>query len=151
MSKDRSERPMEEIEEGKDIIPQIEDIEKLKRAEEMEEEIAKNEFQNEVMKLKNGSPGKDGVMMNVIRQAGEETMNCTLEIVQRMYRSGVNSQEREIQTGLLAQLHKKGDRKEINNYREVCLLSIVSQILARIMATSLRSWIEDIEYIGDTQ
>ena len=142
---------MEEIEEGKDIIPQIEDIEKLKRAEEMEEEIAKNEFQNEVMKLKNGSTGKDGVMMNVIRQAGEETMNCTLEIVQRMYRSGVNSQEREIQTGLLAQLHKKGDRKEINNYREVCLLSIVSQILARIMATSLRSWIEDIEYIGDTQ
>ena len=36
----------------KDSKPQIEDIEKLKRAEEMEEEISRNEFQNEVMKIK---------------------------------------------------------------------------------------------------
>ena len=144
VSTDRFERTMEEIEEVKDSIPQIKDFEKLKRAEEMEKEISRNEFQNEVMKIKNGAPGEDGVLMNVLKQAGEETMNCTLEIVQRMHRSDADSWEREIKTGLMVPLHKKGDRKEIDNYRGVCLLSMVSRILARIMATRLRSWIEDI-------
>ena len=82
MSSDRFERPMVEIEEVKDSRPQIEDIEKLKRVEEIEEEISRNKFQNEVMKIKNGAPGEDGVLMNVLRQAGVETMHCTLEIVQ---------------------------------------------------------------------
>ena len=78
-------------------------------------------------------------------------MNCTLEIVQRMHRSDADSWEREIKTGLMVPLHKKGHRKEIKNYRRVCLLSMVSRNLARIMATRLRSWIEDIGHIGDTQ
>ena len=101
----------------------------------MEKEISRNEFQNEVMKIKNGAPGEDGVLMNVLRQAGEETMNCTLEIVQRMHISDADSWERERKIGLMVPLHKKGDRKEINNYRGVCLHSMVSRILARIMAT----------------
>ena len=89
--------------------------------------------------------------MNVLRQAGKEKMNCTLEIVQRMHRSDADSWEREIKTRLMVPLHKKGDRKEISNYRGVCLLSMVSRILARIMAKRWRSWIDDIGYIGDTQ
>ena len=46
-----------------------------------------------------------------------------------------------MKTGQLVPLHKKGDRKEISNHRGVCLLSMVSRILAGIMATRLRSWI----------
>ena len=84
VSKDRFERTMEEIEEVKNSIPQIEDIEKLERAAEIEEETSRNEFQNEVTKLKNGAPGEDGVLIKVLRQAGDEIMKCTLEIVQRM-------------------------------------------------------------------
>ena len=48
-------------------------------------------------------------------------------------------------------LHKKGSRSELNNYRGVCLLSMASRILARIMATRVRQWIEDIKYIDDTK
>ena len=95
MSKDRFGTTIEQIEEVKDNIPQIEDIEKLKWAEEMEEEITRNEHQNEAMKLKNGAPGEDGALMKVLRQAGEETMNCALEIVQRIHRSDVGSWERK--------------------------------------------------------
>ena len=40
---------------------------------------------------------------------------------------------------------------ELNNYRGVCLLSMASRILARIMATRVREWIEDIKYIDDKQ
>ena len=96
VSNDRFERTMENIEEVKDIIPQIKDIDKFKKAKEMEEKKPRNEFQNEVMKIKNGTPGADGVLMSVLRQAGEETMNCALEIVQRMRRSHADSWEREI-------------------------------------------------------
>ena len=41
---------------------------------------------------------------------------------------------------------KKGDRKNPNNYRGVCLLPILSRILARILATRLRNW---AKYIGE--
>ena len=35
------------------------------------------------MRIKIGAPGEDGVLINVLRQAREETMNCSLEIVCR--------------------------------------------------------------------
>ena len=44
-----------------------------------------------------------------------------------------------MRTGLLVPLHEKGDRKEIDNFRGVCLLSMVSKILARIIATRFRN------------
>jgi len=48
-------------------------------------------------------------------------------------------------------LHKKGSRSELNNYRGVVLLSVASRILARIMATRVRQWIEDIKYMEGTE
>ena len=39
----------------------------------------------------------------------------------------------------------------LSNYRGVCLLLMASRILARIMATRVRQWIEDIKFMDDTQ
>ena len=119
----------------RDSILEIEDSDKLKRAEEMEEEISRNEFQNEIMKIMSGAPGGDGVLLNMLRKAGEDTMNCTLEITQGMHSSDADSWETEKKIWLLVPLHKKGDRKEINKYRGIWLISMVSRILARIMTS----------------
>ena len=58
---------------------------------------------------------------------------------------------KQLKVGLAIPLHKKGDRKNPNNYRGVCLLPIQSRILARISATRLRNWAEDIGALGENQ
>ena len=54
-------------------------------------------------------------------------------------------------TGLVVPLFKKGQRDDINNYRGVCLLSMASRILARIMASRLRIWAEKIGVMDENQ
>ena len=44
--------------------------------------------------------------------------------------------------GIIIPLHKKGYQTNMNDFGGVCLLSILSRILARILATGLRNWAE---------
>ena len=46
-------------------------------------------------------------------------------------------------------LFKKGDKNNINNYRGVCLLAMGSRITARIAASRLRIWAEDMELLDN--
>ena len=101
----------------------------------MEQEISKNEFDREIKLIHNGAPGEDGIMIKTLRDAGDKTLNCVLEIIQRMHTSDAESWERVVKTGLMMPLHKKGSRSKLKNYRGVCLLSMASRILARILAT----------------
>ena len=71
--------------------------------------------------------------------------------MQRMHTSDAESWERVVKSGLMIPLHKKGSRSELNKFRGVCLVSMASRILARIIANRVRQWIEDIKYTDDTQ
>ena len=53
--------------------------------------------------------------------------------------------------GIVIPLFKKGDKKDLNNYRGVCLLSMLSRILARVLATRLRVWAESLSLIDESQ
>ena len=53
--------------------------------------------------------------------------------------------------GIIISLHKKGDEKDMNNFRGVCLLPIMSRILARILATKLRNWAEATGALDENQ
>ena len=48
-------------------------------------------------------------------------------------------------------LHKKGARDKLDNYRGVCLLPLISQIIARIFASRIRRWTEKIGALGENQ
>ena len=144
-------RTVEEIDELKHNIPKIEDEGHLNSADLMEQEISKTEFDREIKLIHNGAPGENGIMIKTLRDAGDKTLSCVLEIIQRMHTSDAESWKRVVKTGLMIPLHKKGSRSELNNYRGVCLLSMASRILARIMATRVRQWIEDIKYMEDRQ
>ena len=90
-------------------------------------------------------------MIKTLRDAGDKTLRCVLEIIQRMHTSDAESWERVVKTGLMVPLHKNGSRSELNNYRGVCFLSMASRILAKVMVTRVRQWIEDIKHMEDTQ
>ena len=46
---------------------------------------------------------------------------------------------------------KKGDRASLDNYRGICLLSIISRIVARIVATRLGTWSEAAGFMDPEQ
>ena len=53
--------------------------------------------------------------------------------------------------GQIVPLFKKGDRENTGNYRGVCLLPMVSRILARVLAKRLREWTEENGILDDNQ
>ena len=56
-----------------------------------------------------------------------------------------------LRLGVVVPLFKKGDRNNPGNYRGVCLLSMGSRIVARIVACRLREWAEEMGLMDDNQ
>ena len=69
-------------------------------------------------------------MIKTLRDVGNKTLSCVLDIIKRMHTSDAEIWERVAKTGLMIPLHKKGSRNELNNYRGVCLLPMARRILA---------------------
>ena len=57
-----------------------------------------------------------------------------IEIVKMMFEKRANEWDESAKSGIIVPLFKKGDRKNVNNYRGVCLLSMCSRVLARVIA-----------------
>ena len=48
-------------------------------------------------------------------------------------------------------LHKKGDKSELNNYRPISILTAVSKIIEKVLASQLRSFLESYEMFSTCQ
>ena len=81
----------------------------------MEQEISKGEFEREIKLIHNGSQREDGIMIERLRDAGDKTLSCVLDIIKRMHTSDAEIWKRVVKTGLMILLHKKGPRNELNN------------------------------------
>ena len=78
--------------------------------------------------------------------------NRIVEIVQYMFLNDAEKWEDSLKSGVVVPLFKmKGDRNDPGNYRGVCLLSLASRILARILAARLQVWAEDVGILDDNQ
>ena len=56
-----------------------------------------------------------------------------------------------MKTGLVIPLFKKRQRNNLINYRGVCPLTMAPRILARVLATRLRKWAEEMNLMDDNQ
>jgi hypothetical protein len=68
-----------------------------------------------------------------------------------MFETPPHEWEECLKIGQIVPLFKKGARDNLNNYRGICLLPIGSRILARILATRLREWAEEIGILEENQ
>ena len=48
-------------------------------------------------------------------------------------------------------LHKKGARDQANNFRGVCLLSMCSRVLGRVIAKRVWRWAEHLKLLDENQ
>lgn len=102
-----------------------------------------DEVLSNMKKMKCSSGGKDEVRMELIRNASAEVQTEVAKLVTSLWQTPAAEWEPACKTALVILLYKKkGKREDLNNWRGICLLSLVSRILARVVATRLRDWSE---------
>ena len=90
--------------------------------------------------------------MNYLLKGVDNVIDEITRIVAFMFVEPADKWEESLRTGVVAPLYKKkGDKDNPNNFRGVCLLSLGSQILARIIAVRLFLWAEEMELLDDDQ
>ena len=152
VSEVRFENTPEEIEETVNRVKDLRGTDKANQWKDiLESTPGREEILEQMKKMKDSSPGDDGVRLCYLMKAGPEITNKIIEMVQFMFENGADKWEESLKIGIVIPLFKKGDRNNPNNYRGVCLLAMGSRILARILADRLRRWAEMMELLDDEQ
>ena len=74
-----------------------------------------------------------------------------MNVVQTMFVTPAEHWDDNVKVVLIIPLHKKGAKKNPDSYRGVCLLSMISRILARVLTTRFRNWSRKFGALGDNQ
>ena len=111
----------------------------------------REEIERAMNEMKDSAPGEDGVRLRYICNACEEVRVRVIEIVKMMFEKRASEWDESAKSGIIVPLFKKGDRKNVNNYRGVCLLSMCSRVLARVIAKRVACWAECLGLLDDNQ
>jgi hypothetical protein len=68
-----------------------------------------------------------------------------------MFVKRADAWDESLKVGIMIPLYKKDDRNDCNKYRGVCLLSIGSRILARVIAKRVAWWAEYLGFLDEEQ
>ena len=152
VSADRYEEEPRVIEEA---VNGAEDLRNDRRAIEANERLNEMPEREEIVEVMNemreSAPGEDGVRIGYIRKACQEIKDRVIEIVQEMFEVRADRWDERAKVGVMVPLHKKGDRNDRNNYRGVCLLSMSSRVLGRVIAKRMSRWAEHLELLDENQ
>lgn len=116
-------------------------LENLARSERGPPEDA--EIADAIQHLRESAAGDDEVTIGMIKAAGENVKSQIYMLVRKQWVTEPVDWEPSAVRGVASLLWKqKGSRADLDNYRGICLLSIVSRILARVAAQRLPVWSE---------
>ena len=101
--------------------------------------------------VRESAPGKDGVRMVYIRNAYWKWREKVIHLVRRMFTTRADLWDESLKKGQIVPLHKKGNINDANIFRGVCLLSMASRILARVIANRLSIWSEELQVLDENQ
>ena len=101
--------------------------------------------------MSDGAPRKDSVTIRMVQNSND---SVRMEMADKIVRLGEQDPSRwhvTLNESIVVPLFEKGARKTLGNYRGICLLPMASRMIARVMATRLRTWSEKSDLVGDTQ
>ena len=137
------------------VIERVDDLRENERArienDRLNEMPERDEIERAMKEMKDSSPGEDGVRLRYICSACEEVRVRVIGIVRMMFDRRANEWDECAKSGVIVPLFKKGDRNDVNNYRGVCLLSMCSRVLARVIAKRVSVWAECLGLLDDNQ
>jgi hypothetical protein len=110
------------------------------------------EVEDALQDMRESSPGKDECTALMLRLSGELGMRVLTSITCRMWTTKATEWEDQLKTAVGVLLWKqKGDRKKLDNHRMIVLLSIMSRLLAKIVAKRIRRHCEDLHLLPNFQ
>ena len=137
------------------VFDRVEDMKSDDRIREAGDELEKNlereEIEKAIREIKDGAPGIGGMSIKVIIFADGTCKEKIVQLIKDMYERPPTEWEDCITVGLVVPLFKKEERNNINNYRGVCLLTMGSRMLAKVLANRLRDWAEEIGILEENQ
>ena len=151
VSENRYERGRDEIVRTMEEIPERFDQTALEAAIELERVVTWSEFETKLAKIRDGAPGNDGVRMLAVKVASKPIKQELHRMIGQLIDMKPEEWPEEIKEGWVIPLHKKGPKNDLGNYRGVCLLPLASRLIARILATRLRTWAETIGALDENQ
>ncbi|CAK0794339.1 unnamed protein product, partial [Prorocentrum cordatum] len=111
------------------------------------------EIDNAIRATRVSAGGADEVAIDMIRHGGDQARQLVRLLARRMWDLEDDArQEEAVLKGVIHLLYKgKGSRSDLDKYRGICLLSIVSRILARALALRLADWAERRDILVNEQ
>ena len=115
-----------------------------------EKEIELEEVRNVIKKLKTGKAiGKDGIPNEAWKYGGEEMERWVWEICKRVWRG--EGWPEHWKEGEIIPLVKKGEGKEVKDYRGITIMSSMYKIYTAVLAERIRKEVETKNLIPDNQ
>ena len=94
------------------------------------------------------SPGMDGLTAEFYRQFWPVLRDDLMAVFQTIYDNGYMSLSQR--TGIIRLLYKKGDRKDVGNWRPISLLNVDYKIVAKVLANRLKTVLGSIIHPDQT-
>ena len=95
-----------------------------------------------VQELKNGrAPGPGGIVADLIKNGGISLWKRIRELFNHCLEQ--RKTPKEFKQGYITSLYKKGDKKDPDNYRGLCVTSTLSRLWAKILQKRLREEVGD--------
>ena len=153
ISANRFENNPEEIDE---VVNKINDIRNTEEARTWNQKLNELPTSQEIFKemdlMRESAPGEDNVRLIYLQKAGPEMKIKVTKMIQYMFTHDATDWKESLKAGIVIPLYKrKGDKDVEGNYRGVCLLAMASRILARVLASRLREWAEEMKLMDDDQ
>ena len=102
--------------------------------------------------LRESSPGLDEVTVHMLKFAGSRARWQLRLLLHQMWSTDPTTWDKLAMEGVAVALYKgTGDRSDLDNHRFVVLLSAVSRVLARILATRISQWAEQRGFFPEEQ
>ena len=109
------------------------------------------DLMKEMAKVKEFSPGEDGIRLGVIRNAPKEIQDVAVLKVKGMWNTSATLWEEPLKVGVMIQSSKKGDKADPDKYRGIYLLILLSKVLGRKLVTIVRVWAEEMNLLDEDQ
>ena len=102
-----------------------------------------------ILQLKDGAPGKDGIMSKAIKCISDHVAAPLTRLTNLFFSQGVFPNELKI--ALVSPLYKAKDLMIFSNYRPISLLPLFSKILEKLMYNRLLSFLNKCNVINKKQ
>ena len=131
-------------------IPQIQDDLNDDIEEILNKPFSKDEIDSSLCKTKSGkAAGSDGIGPEFFKINNNLLKEYLLTLFNNIYNT--NKYPTEWCKSLIFPLHKKGSVANIQNYRGIALLNVISKIFTRILFSRLTHWCDVTQNISESQ